>query len=159
MKPFITNTNSLHFKLAKMGGLHMPRFREHDEPITSDLCTCMNKVLWGAFFCMIWLVLGIAAAYLLVETVFSIGFSLFYQMNMFSEIGTIGVLTGSVTLAMGGIIYGRLMFSSYRKERRIRRAEAAFNLPAEEPTFIEVAYRSFKHKYCVEIQINIESEK
>lgn len=158
MKPFILNSNSLHFKLAKMAGLRMPRWREVNDPISTDICEYTRYVLKGVFLSVLMFIAAIGVAYILTEVIFSIGFSLFYQMNMFSEIGQIGLTLLVVLIFMVSVIWASMTFSEYRTRRKEQRAMQK-DLPEVEPSFLKTAYSSFKGKYCVEVQINFKSEE
>lgn len=136
MKTLTASNNSWHFKLAKIGGLNAWR-PQH------DICSYTRHCIYGALLVLLIMASSVGIANILVHTILSVSFSLWYMENLFSELG----IMGSV-LFCGVSITALIVYHVNRYHER--------EYVCKPDGFIVSAYKSYKNKYCLKIDINFE---
>lgn len=138
MKTLKFNSSSWHYQIAEFGN-GMPLK-------TTDICQYGRLFVIGILKVVPFMALFALISYFLVDLVIGLGFSVAYWQIMLSP----------VAQAMGGVIcLGILVTLIYK-------AVFAFvdylryrnDIVSEKPDgFVKNAYKSWKHKYCVRIEI------
>lgn len=137
MKTLKLNKNSWHYKMVHR---HDRFFDEYD----LDICSYMRKVIYGVFmYILATLIVTFAAtagSILIIETILSIAFGIYYGMDLFSEIGAAGILL----LFVGVIAY--MVFSTIKM--LTNRVDTAI----KHDGFVKNAYKSYKEKFCARVE-------
>lgn len=158
MKSLNFNKKSWHYYLATNFGNYIAPYSYDDDATLygdkGDICTYIRYVfkgLCGAFFLGF---LIFALGNLFFETIFSIGFSFYYGVDLFSVVGAIGTIATSFSLICVIIWYLVGKSLDWRADRRYARQHASNNMISLIPKpdgFIKHAYKSWKQKFCVQI--------
>lgn len=155
MKSLSVNKNSWHYKLAKQGGY----ISAYDE--LSDICSYSRKVLMSALLHLFLVVLGIGVtaflSVVIVDTLFSIGFSLYYGAYIFTAAGEAGTAVSCMVIMGYGVYLSCNRIDNWFKRRRDIAYENRFN-PKQPDGFLKTLYKSYKEKYCVRIQFEDDNE-
>lgn len=147
MKTLNFNKNSLHYKLATLGGFD--RYNCYYDGST-DICSYLRRVMMGVFVSIILLMTFVFASTLVVHTLFGLVFSFIYDTDMFNVWGQVGLLTAGISslFAFIWIVPGKIMDLYYSiKSNRPEK-------PAAPDNFVREAYSSYKEKYCVKIKFH-----
>ena len=142
MKSLTVSEKLWHYKLAKFGGLSTWGGE-------TDICAYTRHCVFGLLYICLCGIGTLIATELLVETLFSIIFSLIYSMDLFTEIGKAGIIIIVVSTVMGLILYLIGKFAKWSVDRKYR----ILDLPKKPDGFLKEAYNSYKHKYCLKINI------
>lgn len=155
MKAVRLKAGSWHHKLAKFGGMS-----RHDT--ATNLCEYMSHVLWGGFFAAglaVLLSLGLygtgamlAAIVVLFQTgMWLPGYAFEFTDNLVLFVSTIY----SIKLAIGvwvGVSWLRNQYRIYVYNKWFATIGVRSQQP--KPSFIQLAWQSFKDKTCVRVAID-----
>lgn len=152
MKNLTFNKNSWHFWLAtRIADYHPPHKFDDDDKFygdSGDICTYTKYVLGAIVLSTICIILGIAITALigtlLSHLMLGIIFSLITGTFFFTEIGV-----ASLIVAFSWCLYGLIIWISNRK---------IIESKNKSDGFIQHAFRSWKHKFCVQINFVDKSE-
>ncbi len=164
MKQLTFNNQSWHYKLAKMAG-YSPKSTYIDEygdeyktgEHDTDICAYTRRVVLGSFMlAFLGMVTGIVG-FVFWHVVFGIIFSIIMGTWFFTEIGIAG-LTMIVALSFVGLwILGTIKYGEYKDKKRWTAQNST--LPVKPDNFVKHAYKSWKGKFCMQINFVDKNEK
>jgi hypothetical protein len=128
------NKRSWHYAIAKFGG-----FDSYED---QDLCTYTSKFLKGVFWGSMLACLIAAVGFAAWHFIFGIIFSILAGEVVMSEIGVVFGILVLVLLLFVAIAAGA---EKYRESREFR--------PQKPDGFVKNAYKGWKEKFCVKINI------
>jgi len=168
MKSLTFNKNSWHFYLAtRLGGYvapypYMDRYGKRGfGGDKGDICTYTQYVLKGMSGLMFIFALSYVLSICIVEMVFSIAFSIYYQADLFSNIGagaTIFTVLSSIACGISLIVSNIIEKNSNKRYAAQLAAENNPERVVAPDGFIKHAYKSWKQKFCVQVNFTGETK-
>jgi len=157
MKNLKFNTNSWHYRLAHWGNGY----------VDNNICDYSKQVLMGLlklFTVMLMIfVITAAASKIIVEMVLGVWFSVLTGTDMFSHTGAVSWLIVFSVLVSGIFMLVCSKLGDILHDRALMRRREIYEhkndpKPVKKDSFIVAAYKSFKDKYCIQIQFEVENE-
>lgn len=145
MKPLVFDRSGWLFRFTQKLTNYHPRDIYDSYSVwgdSPDICTYTRHVIYAVLLVSIYAVVTVGAAYIAVEMLFSLAFSLFYGVNLCSVLAIIcwGVFLVMILACM--LVGALCMFGDWMNNRRY----------IEKPDgFIKQSYKSWKGKYCIPI--------
>lgn len=138
MKSLTFNKNSLHYKLARLGGVS-----QWDD---TDICAYTRNVLMGILWSVVIVGLFTFASACLIDLLFGIVFSIIYQTMLFTPMAYATMMFIGVLSVKGFICFCQYQHGKWKMEKR-----NAPQTPKVPDGFLKAAYKSHKEKYCVRV--------
>jgi hypothetical protein len=141
MKELNFNKKSWHFFLANMNGS-----QQHKQ--STDLCSYTRNALIGAFIAVLCTIIFAFSAYIVVNMLFALVFSIAYSAVIMTEAAFVGWMAAFCIL-MYLLLISVIEAASNRRMNRVER-----NFKSKPDGFIVNAYKGFKDKFCVKVNLN-----
>ena len=129
------NTDSLHYKLALLGGLN-----KYDG--YSNICKYTRQVLLGVLATLFGALIVAFMGTVVFNMIFGIIFSIIYGTIILTE----AAIAGFIVLVAGAIWFSIWTLLNYNENRE------RSNKPKKPDGFVKHAYKSWKEQYCVNIE-------
>ncbi len=156
MKSLTFNKSSWHYLLAtKIGNYDPPRKYEDSDELygdSGDICTYTRHVLLGALLLTLVGVIIACVGFALWHFIFGIIFSLLCGCYMFSDLGTIVLVVGSIFALSVGFFKSVKAIGEWNYNRKMDKRKNYVNRPPKPDGFMKHAYKSWKGKFCVQIE-------
>lgn len=148
MKALTFNKNSWHYLLATKMAHYRPYDREHGYGDNTDICTYSRHVMGGLLLLTL-AAAGIAfAGFIASHILLGVWFSIMLGTWFFSD-WAIGAM---IVIGVCSVAFGGAALIAWNRDRRM--STEYRNRP---DGFVKHAYKSWKEKYCV--QINFKDEQ
>lgn len=132
------NSNSWHYKIAKLGCLDAYYG-------STDMCTYIRSFLFGTILAIIFGCLAFGVIYGLVHGIVATVVSLMYGINVFDDVAQLGMYLFSIIA-----IFGIVLVVAYKHTIYIEK-KYPDGQPYKPDGFIKNAYSGWKEKYCARI--------
>lgn len=147
MKALTFNKNSWHFLLATKMGHYRPYDRESGYGDNADICTYSRHVMGGLLLLTLAAAAIAFAGFIVSHILLGIWFSIMLGTWFFSD-WAVGAM---IVLGIGAFVIGMKVAIDWQYERRM--SSEYRNRP---DGFVKHAYKSWKEKYCVQIEFKDE---
>lgn len=150
MKTLAFDKASWHYRLASL----YAGYKSYDG---RDICTYTKYVMGGLGAILLGLTAFGLISLLLLNAVIGAIFSLMHGVNLLDEMAAITLILSGAGCFVAGFVWTIVTYSNYQARRR---AERLWGEPAtaRPDNFVRKAYKSWKEKFCLQIEF-IETEK
>ena len=142
MRSLKFNTNSLHYKIANIGGYY--RHYDTDDNEVTDICYYTKKVMIGLFIITIMTALIGVVCWLLINFSFGVIFSIWTGSWLMNPAGEAVLIMSSILITSAILYFGIGKLGQWVRGK----IEDSKDKP---DGFVHNAYKSWKEKFCAKI--------